>query len=241
MPSFQRFRRSTLYAATLTAAALAVWTGPAFADRLHAGGVTVSPEAPTAGDPIEILVYVDPVCQVEFSAPRILPDGRIRIEGETTDVCTPPIIPPYFERFVLDPLPAGHYTVEVVLDNQPHGSARFDVTAADPALRLHGGRFSVTLRWRNPYGPGEGEGIPATLSPEAGYFWFFDRDNPEVTVKILDGRPQNGHFWVFIASMTTLELEITVTECPEPGRPCRTKTYVQPPRQNRNFVDTTFF
>ncbi|HEX7182059.1 MAG TPA: hypothetical protein VF756_09465 [Thermoanaerobaculia bacterium] len=243
MPSFQRSRRSTLCRALILAAvAFAAWAGPASADRIHPDTniVTVLPEAPTAGDPIEILFYVTPGCQIFFSAPQILPNGRILIEGETTDICTPPIIPPYFERFVLNPLPAGHYTVDVLLDNRPYRSGSFDVTAADPTLRLQDGRFSVTVHWKNPYGPGEGEGLPVTLSPEAGYFWFFDSDNAEVTVKILDGRPQNGHFWVFIASMTTLELEVTVTECPEPGRPCRSKTYVQPPRQNRNFVDTRF-
>ncbi len=37
---------------------------------------------------------------------------------------------------------------------------------------------------------------------ESGLFWFFDDDNWEMLVKVLDGCGTNGHFWVFLAAAT---------------------------------------
>lgn len=41
---------------------------------------------------------------------------------------------------------------------------------------------------------------------------LFDRHNPEIFVKVLDGRAVNGHQWVFTAGMTDLECQVTVEE-----------------------------
>ena len=41
---------------------------------------------------------------------------------------------------------------------------------------------------------------------------LFDRHNPEIFVKVLDGSAVNGHRWVFIAGMTDLECEVVVEE-----------------------------
>ena len=40
---------------------------------------------------------------------------------------------------------------------------------------------------------------------------FFERDNAEVLVKVLDGCAVNGHRWVFAAPVTTLAFNLTVT------------------------------
>ena len=69
----------------------------------------------------------------------------------------------------------------------------------------------------------------------------------EATIKILDGRPVNGHWWVFIASMTDLEMKVTIYEnrngCFGPPvfpPACPSKTYLQTAGQNRNFIDVNF-
>jgi len=81
----------------------------------------------------------------------------------------------------------------------------------DSQLCIEGGRFSVALQWRDRRG-NEGSGSAALLSSDSGVFWFFRRDNPEVMVKVLDGRAVNGNFWVFYASATDVEFTLTVTD-----------------------------
>lgn len=84
----------------------------------------------------------------------------------------------------------------------------------DPAssrLLLHGGRFAVEVAWTDFVGQ-SGQGLGRSLSRESGYFWFFGPNNVEVTVKVLDACDRSGHFWVFAAGMTTVQVEMTVTD-----------------------------
>jgi hypothetical protein len=101
----------------------------------------------------------------------------------------------------------------------------------------------VRVDWTNPYDPGQGQGFAEPLSDESGFFWFFGPDNVEVTVKVLDGRVVNGHFWVFIANMSTVEFTVTVEDCPPDGLPlpCTPRSYRNPPFENRNFLVTRAF
>ncbi len=48
-------------------------------------------------------------------------------------------------------------------------------------------------------------------SGQSGILWFFDRGNAEVLVKVLDGCAHNGHRWVFVAPVTTVEFNLWVT------------------------------
>lgn len=56
-----------------------------------------------------------------------------------------------------------------------------------------------------PVRPRPGQGSARPLTDESGAFWFFDPVNIEVTIKVLDGRPINGHFWVFIANRNFID------------------------------------
>jgi hypothetical protein len=228
-----------LRAIVLITAFLAAGASPALAV------IGVFPEEPTANDPIEIVVTVSCGCRVVFNPPNITGDGRILIFGkrDNSDVPEPPLIPLYLKKIQLGHLPAGTWRVEVRIEGTPVELFEFAVAPAVPSLHFEEARLSVQVHWQNPYGPGEGTGKPVVLTPQSGYFYFFDRSNVELTVKLLDGRPVNGRWWLFIASMTTVELEIEVTQCPPEGLgiPCLTRTYVQPPGQNRNFVDTSTF
>ena len=49
-------------------------------------------------------------------------------------------------------------------------------------------------------------------SRESGLLYFFDRDNAEVLVKVLDGCAVNGHRWVFVAPVTDLAFNLYVDE-----------------------------
>ena len=84
---------------------------------------------------------------------------------------------------------------------------------AGPAtLCVNGGRFRVEVAWRTAANA-SGLAQAAPLTPESGYFWFFDADNPEVFVKVLDAcvDPFN-HYWVFAAGLTDVETRLTVVD-----------------------------
>jgi len=54
--------------------------------------------------------------------------------------------------------------------------------------------------------------IVVAADAESGSFWFFGPDNLELTVKVLDGRPLNGKFWVFFGALSDVEYTVTVTD-----------------------------
>lgn len=72
------------------------------------------------------------------------------------------------------------------------------------------GRFRVSLTWKTQGSQGAGQAV--SLTSDTGYFWFFQSSNVEVVVKVLDGRPLNGHFWVFYGALTDVEYRITVVD-----------------------------
>ncbi len=45
---------------------------------------------------------------------------------------------------------------------------------------------------------------------QSGLLYFFERDNVEVLVKVLDGCAVNGHRWVFVAPVTTLGFRLAI-------------------------------
>jgi hypothetical protein len=79
-------------------------------------------------------------------------------------------------------------------------------------LCLDGGRFHGQVSWKNPYSGATGTGTALPLTGDTGTFWFFDPSNLELMVKVLDGRPVNGHFWVFYGSLTNVEYTLTLTD-----------------------------
>jgi len=79
------------------------------------------------------------------------------------------------------------------------------------ALSLLGGRFEVEVEFRDPFG-GEGPGRPVPLTDDTGAFWFFEPDNLELLVKVLDGRPVNGRFWVFYGALSNVAYTVRVTD-----------------------------
>ncbi len=89
-----------------------------------------------------------------------------------------------------------------------------DVVAAQPLVLTANGRFELTVQWTKPNGE-TGSGHPVRLTEDTGFFWFFNESNVELMVKILDGRNNNGHFWVFYGALSnvayTLEVRDTMT------------------------------
>jgi hypothetical protein len=106
-------------------------------------------------------------------------------------------------------------------------------------LCLTGGRFSATVSWRDPRAGALAASQAVQLSSSGGYFWFFGPDDVELSVKVLDGTTLNGHFWVFYASLTDVEFDLTVTDNLSPTGAAR--TYHNPAHHLASAADTSAF
>jgi PKD repeat protein len=72
-------------------------------------------------------------------------------------------------------------------------------------------RFRVELVWEDFEGQ-TGVGQAQPLTTDTGAFWFFQADNLELMIKVLDGRFLNDCFWVFYGALSTVEYTVTVTD-----------------------------
>lgn len=94
-----------------------------------------------------------------------------------------------------------------VLREQSH--LGFCVTGGQ-TLCLRDGRFSVAMVWRTA--TDEDFARPVQLTSESGYFWFFNPQNIEVVIKVLNGCGLNNRYWVFAAGLTNVNVEIVVLD-----------------------------
>ncbi len=78
-------------------------------------------------------------------------------------------------------------------------------------LALSGGRFEVCAIW-SAYDGTRGAGVPVALTEDSGGFWFFEPENLEVVVKILDGCGVNQRFWLYSAGLTDVEVTLGVID-----------------------------
>jgi hypothetical protein len=106
--------------------------------------------------------------------------------------------------------------------------------AGAPVLTLNDD-FQVDVAWKDPFNGGSGIGQGVPLTGDSGYFWFFDPDNVELAVKVLDGRAVNGKYWVFYGALTNVEYDLRVRF----GG--KEKVYHNPPFQFLSRADTAAF
>lgn len=78
-------------------------------------------------------------------------------------------------------------------------------------LCLNGGRYSVSAQWETRSGA-QGAGHAVELSPDTGYFWFFDANNVELVVKVLDACAFSNRYWVFAGGLTDVRVVLQVTD-----------------------------
>jgi hypothetical protein len=72
-------------------------------------------------------------------------------------------------------------------------------------------RFRVQVSWATPQSSA-GSGQAIELTPDTGYFWFFNQENVEMVIKVLNACQINQRFWVFAAGLTNVEVEIAVLD-----------------------------
>ena len=122
-------------------------------------------------------------------------------------------------------------------ENKSTASLVFLVEASDAAgtcaagaerLCLRDSRYSVQVDWWTLDGE-RGSGLVVREGTnDSGLFTFFDEQNWELLIKVLDGCAVNDHQWVYGAATTDLGYAIRVTDTVsgsvreygnEPGRP----------------------
>jgi hypothetical protein len=89
-------------------------------------------------------------------------------------------------------------------------------TSGPGNLCLLDARFRVTVFARDARSGEGAQGVAANENDMFGYFSLpgitGHAENPEVFVKMLDGRELSGRFWVFYGGLTDLEFTLTVTD-----------------------------
>jgi len=106
----------------------------------------------------------------------------------------------------------------------------------DTVLCLTGGRFAAQIAWQLGGGTtGSGHAVP--LADGAGGFWFFSPASTETLLKIVDGSPVNGHFWVFAAGLSDVGYALTLTDTSTGAH----HTYMHAPGTLASFADTGTF
>jgi hypothetical protein len=229
--------RSIPFAAMVLVACAALPCGlsSAAAQTQPPAPIAISPALPAEGD----LIFAS----LDVSGPPAFPLGPL-VEGSNIllGFSQPPVSPQpppttTHLQWALGSLPAGNYSI--TLNNGTGPSLGFAVKPRAALLGLMGGRFQMSVADQ------VAGASPAAvqMSDAGGYFTFFDPTNVELTAKIVDGRAVNGHYWVFVASMTNTPLTITVTDTQTGhcGSSCPTRTYSNPPNTNQNFIDVEAF
>lgn len=209
---------------------------------------------PTSEDQVTVLVGGDstPDCIGLTFGPAVVTGTTIRLQGHRylpPFECAPGF--PWSQEIELPRLDDAlfAYQIEVydedlLIHTQPlevwppsHQLLLFDA----PAEQAWNDYLTVKVDLTDPV---TGPPRPASAvfqTHSAGYFWFFAPANVEVTAKVVDGRPVNGHYWIFLAGMSNLGFTVTVTHVSSCAFPhCAQKTYVNPPGQRLNVIDTQF-
>ncbi len=106
--------------------------------------------------------------------------------------------------------PASEAAAEVVVSETEHGGCVEN--ASKTVMCLRDGRYEVTLEWAHPSGETGPAKVARPRTSESGLFYFFNYNNWEVLLKVLDGCTTNGHHWVYAASATDRGLNLVVRD-----------------------------
>ena len=107
-------------------------------------------------------------------------------------------------------------------------------TCPTDRLCLQQGRFEITMDWHTASGA-SGTAQRVSSTEDSGLLWFFEADNWEAMVKVLDGCDLNDHFWVFAATSTDVGYTLTVEDLLTGEQ----KSYSNPPGENAAAITDT--
>lgn len=73
-------------------------------------------------------------------------------------------------------------------------------------------RFDVGLQWSTADSGPQPGCVSILRTDDTAIFYFFETQNLELMLKVLDGCGFNNHYWVYYAGLTDVEMTITVTD-----------------------------
>lgn len=97
-------------------------------------------------------------------------------------------------------------------DSNEHSQENPECEPDDRTMCLNDNRFRVTVEWSQPPQFDQPGFVRDKQPDDTGEFFFFNPDNTEMIVKVLDGCNFNDHFWVFYGATTNVEFTLTVTD-----------------------------
>ncbi|HEV8582410.1 MAG TPA: hypothetical protein VGX68_25365 [Thermoanaerobaculia bacterium] len=192
--------------------------------------ITHSPLNPKPGDVVTFAVTIA-ACVNDLEGAVTPPDGNsdgvVRLTLTEACACVATPIPVTVGQEV-GPLTRGTYDIELFHQYRAGGDVCCEggcsppellstsaltvaPTTSGPDLFLRQGRFHVRANWNAP-GFGQGTAQAVQLTDESGYFTFFDPNNVELIVKVLQGCPVNQRYWVFMAGLTNVGVTIFVED-----------------------------
>ena len=110
---------------------------------------------------------------------------------------------------VVEQISHGSETVQLGVSGL--GEAEVTCTPGPRTLCLNGDRFRVEARFGSASGA-RAHASGEELTSDTGTFWFFEPDNVELVVKVLDACEISGAYWVLAAGLTDLATVITVED-----------------------------
>ena len=117
---------------------------------------------------------------------------------------------------------------DAAVDSVPSASEQAGCVESRTVLCLHDGRYEVKLQYVTSDGVVNSAAVARPRTTDSGLFYFFEPNNWEMLLKVLDGCGVNRHHWVFAASATDVGLHLVVrdtttdaskTYTKEPGEP----------------------
>ncbi len=108
--------------------------------------------------------------------------------------------------------------------------------AGPGTLCLAENRFEVEIEWQAGDESGMGQ-VQPLAGGDTGTVWFFDPENIEMVVKVLDGRCSNGAFWVFYGALSDVQFNLKVTDT----ETCKQAFYDNPQGKIASAGDTVAF
>lgn len=180
----------------------------------------VHPAAPVGSDPVKARFIALGFC----SPPSFVVERAgdvIDVRAWVVDDCAIEPLIEYRVDVSLGTLAPGTYDLQLHLLDGRSGPSysedreTFTVGPTPPecggSLCLLGGRFIVTAEWTAADGS-HGSGFPLPITYQTGALWFFDDDNLELTVKLIDACGYNGRFWVFASGLTDVGVVLRVRD-----------------------------
>ncbi len=205
-----------------------VWLGPGCAEGAEVASTTFTTESepdthPTAAIGVD-LPCEDGLCRAVTDTPVRFLDmstGTVRyrlwdFHGASTSRSSS-----VFHTFESPGFHDVSLTVSLDGERESTASLKFLVEAAHPAgtceatateLCLRDSRYEVSLDWWTAAGPSGDAPVVREGTNDSGLFRFFDEDNWEMLVKVLDGCNLNGRHWVYAASATNLGYALRVRD-----------------------------